>query len=625
MTTRREALRCALLTAAGPRLFGAADPAAWTPEWDRVLIDASVRRQDASFDEREMMIQRKVGPDYNYHSQIRNSVAHPTRESLVYALDLLEAGGEQRVRRAAGVIERVIALQDSDRASKWYGIWGYYMEEPPPKMGPADWNWADFNGSTLLLIAYRHGSKLPAPLMKKVNEAIRHAAYSVQRRNVTMSYTNIAIQGTFVTLAAAQLLEDTALRAYATDRLHRFAAQVDLTGSFNEYNSPTYANVSIVNLTRIRMMVRDPEALALTERIHERAWLHLGKHWHVPTRQLAGPMSRCYSTDIGSPLWIQKGLRGRLAFTSLDEVKGSGGEAEVAIHDYRCPDSVAPLFLKDSGARQHREVFIAAEAPVRPVQGTTWLDQEFCLGSANRSDFWIQRRPLLAYWGGPGRPARFVQLRFMKDDYDFSSALFYGVQERNYVLGLVNFRSPGGDKHISLDPIEKGEFAASRLRLCVDISGAPADPAVISDPSRFAVDLGGAKLWFAVRDAAFGKEKAKLSATKENGRFVISLDLIQPGERRMIRWSDASPAYVALSFAMEGGGGSLAEFDRRCRAMRYESRKAGDLRWSTPAGALALMAGTAVQTVAEQDRAFGEMVDGKPAPLVRLSDERLTS
>src|SRR5512140_2601074 len=170
MITRRNALRSALLTAAGPRLF-AADPAsAWTPEWDRPLIEAALRRQDAAFDEREMMVKRNVGPDYNYHSQIRNSVAHPTRDSLVYALDLLEAGGDQRARRAAGVIERVVALQDTDPSSKWYGIWGYHMEEPPPKMAPADWNWADFNGSTLLLIAYRHGSKLPAPLMSKVRE-----------------------------------------------------------------------------------------------------------------------------------------------------------------------------------------------------------------------------------------------------------------------------------------------------------------------------------------------------------------------------------------------------------------------------------------------------------------------
>ena len=38
---------------------------------------------------------------------------------------------------------------------------------------------------------------------------------------------------------------------------------------------------------------------SLAEKIHERAWLHIGKHWHAPSRQLAAPMSRCYRTDIG--------------------------------------------------------------------------------------------------------------------------------------------------------------------------------------------------------------------------------------------------------------------------------------------------------------------------------------
>jgi hypothetical protein len=141
------------------------------------------------------------------------------------------------------------------------------------------------------------------------------------------------VQGTFVTLAAAQLLDDKALWAYATDRQRRFARTVDETGSFAEYNSPTYANVTIVNLTRIRMFVKDAEVLALNARLHDRIWRHLAEHWHVPTLQLAGPMSRCYSTDIGSPLWLQKALGGRLPFATLDEIRsrtaGVAGETGI--------------------------------------------------------------------------------------------------------------------------------------------------------------------------------------------------------------------------------------------------------------------------------------------------------
>jgi hypothetical protein len=441
-----------------------------------------------------------------------------------------------------------------------------------------------------------------------------------------MTYTNIAIQGTFVTTAAAQLLGDSELDNYAVDRLRRFAATVDITGSFTEYNSPTYANVSIVNLTRMRMTLKDPDVLRLVDRIHSRVWTHLGKHWHVPTRQLAGPMSRCYTTDIGAPLWLQKALGGRLTFASLDDVKQQKvrSSGEVALHDYRAPDAVAPLFLALPHARQHREVFLPAGEPVRPVQGTTWLHPEFCLGSANRSDFWVQRRPLLAFWGEPARPARFVQMRFVKDDYDFTSALFYAVQEKNYVLGLMNFRTPGGDKHPGLDPVPESGFPASRMRLSLDIAGIEASAEVLADDARVAVNLGGAKLWFGCRKAVFGDAKPRLTAAREDGNLVISVDLLPGGAQSLIRWSQVPAAYVIFTLAMEGRSGTLQSFDRHCRQMPFEGAlDAGRVSWKTPAGKLALTGATAVRTVAEQDRAFAEWVDDRPVPLVRLSEERL--
>ncbi len=608
-----------------PSLLGA-DDGKWTAEWDAAILSAAVARLDAAFDPREDMLRRQVGSEYRYHTNMRSREVHPTRDTLEYALLLLEAGGADRAARAARIVERILSLQETDPSSNWYGLWGYYVEEPAPKMSPADWNWADFNGSLLLLIEYRHGSRLSPALRRNVREGIRHAARSVQRRNVSMTYTNIAVQGSFVTLAAAQLLDDAELRRYAAERLRRFAAAIDLTGSFAEYNSPTYANVTIVNLTRMRMTLRDSEDLELVDRIHTRAWLHLGKHWHTPTRQLAGPHSRSYSTDIGAPLWIQKALGGRVAFASLGDLKARRIEpsAETAIHDYRCPESVAPLFLQAGPPRQHREIFLPASAPVRPVQGTTWLAPDLCLGSVNRGDFWIQRRSLLAYWGGNRRPARFVQARFLKDDYDFTSALLYTVQQDNCILGLVNFRSPGGDKHPNLDPIENGEFEASRLRFCLDIAGAPKGAKILTGDSHLAVDLGGAKLWLNVREAAFRRQKPALSVEHEGDRLMLSIDLLRANAPQRVRWSETPAAYAVFSLAMEGASGSLEQFQRKCQAMSYEgSLSKGRVSWRTPAGWIGLTGNQSVKPVAEQDRAFSEWLDGKPVPLVRLSDERL--
>ncbi len=623
--TRREYAGSFLLALAKP---GRAAASGWSPEWDRELVLAAVARADRAFDPKEGMLTRSLGAEYHYHTNLRSTTAHPTRDSLEYGLMLLEARGEERRARALLIIERILAIQETGPDSKWYGIWGYYLEEPAPKMSPADFNWADFNGSLLLLIEHRHGSRLPAALRAKVREGIRHAAYAVRRRNVAMTYTNIAVQGTFVTLAAARLLDDAGLNRYAVDRLGRFEQTVDVTGSFAEYNSPTYANVTIANLTRIRMTLRDSEILARVEKIHQRAWLHLGKHWHVATRQLAGPLSRCYSTDIGRPLWIQKALGGRVAFATLEDVRQgrAPGSGEIATLDYRCPENLVPMFLEAGQPRQHREVFLPAAAPVRPVQGTTWLDRGFCIGSANRGDFWVQRRSLLAYWGGHERPARYLQLRFIKDDYDFTSALLYTAQEKNCVLGLVNFRSPGGDKHPSLDVIKNGEFEASRLRLCLDLAGVPENAAIESDASGASIDLGGARLWFRAQRAVFGGRTGRVSVGREEGRLVISVDLMREPKPRMVRWSEVGTAYIAFTLAMEGGSGSPDAFARRYGGFRFEEDRSGNalrLTWKTPVGVLGVTGGGAIQEASAQDRAFTESLDGRPVPITRLSDEKL--
>ncbi len=601
--TRRQALWTAPALAAAR----AALQAAWTPEWDRAVIEAALAGLDAQFDPSESMIARWVGSAYNYHSALRNMRVHPTRESLEYALLLLEAGEAARAERAIAIIERVVSLQETDPAGKFYGLWGYYLEEPAPKMTPADFNWADFNGSLLLLIEYRHGARLPARLREGVREAIRHAAYSVKRRNVTMTYTNIAVKGTFVTLAAGQLLEDRQLWEYARDRQRRFARTVDETGSFAEYNSPTYANVTLANLTRTRMCVRDAEVLALNDRIHERLWRHLAARWHVPTRQLAGPMSRCYSTDIGAPLWLQKALGGRLVFAGLEEIRARRVPVagEVGVLDYRCPEEVARHFLEDRPPRQVRELF----TPL--VQGTTWLDKDYALGSANRGTFWIQQRALLAYWGGAARPACWAHLRFMHDEYDFASALLYATQERNLVLGLVNFRTPGGDKHPSLDMIRDGVFQASSLRLRLDV----ADPEArirITGKRQALVERPGIRLVFELREGAFGDRSPVLRVDREEGRDALVVDLLKTGAPVEVRWAEVGPAYLVFTLAINPAD-RLPEYESRLEEGRIQAR------W----GELELAGAITPGPIEQQNAAFAEARRGRPVPAVRLSEERL--
>jgi hypothetical protein len=628
--------------AASGCLFAAGNPEKWTAEWDRALLKNAVDEQDREFDQAESMLARPVGAEYHYHTNIRSTRAHPTRDSLDYSLNLLETGDPERRKRALAVLERLLALQDTDPGSKWYGLWGYYMEEPASKMSPADWNWADFNGATLLMLNARHGEQLSSTLHTKVLAAIQHCAVSVMRRNVAMTYTNIATQGTFVTLAAAALAKDVELERYATERMRRLLKTIDETGSFAEYNSPTYANVTIVNLTRMRMLLRDAEMLRFADRIHERIWLHLAKHWHAPTGQLAGPMSRCYTTDIGKPLWMQKALGGAVAFATLSEVRSGSVRAagEVSYLEYRCPESLRKNFTTLAGTDEHRELFMFSGNKDFSVEGATYLTPAFCLGSANRSEFWIQRRPLLAYWGGSSRPAHFMQMRFLKDDYDFSSALFFAVQSRSAAACLVNFRSPGGDKHISLDPIEHGEFEASRLRVRFDLAQVSRHAAVLVNgkdgelektyplDARVAIDLGGALLGLQFRAVQFGSNKPLLTIAWEDGLLSVSLDLLDRGSRRLVKWSDVQQAFAVATLQMSESQRSLSDFDRNFSRQQCKVDAANgkvEIDWTAGGARLQLAGGTTVASVEEHNRLASFALNGKPVPEVRLSDEKLLS
>lgn len=587
----------------------------WPADWDRELIERSVKAGDLRYDAKEHMLRVIIPPGYRYHTTLRDMQAHPTRDSLDYAVCLLEEGSAQRAERARMILDRVLPLQVTDPESKWYGIWGYYLEEPPGKMAPADWNWADFNGSYLLLIELRHGRKLGGPLRNQVRQAIAHAAESIRRRNVSMSYTNIAIQGTFVTMAAAELLDDARLRDYARDRSLRLARQIDETGTFNEYNSPTYARVSLTALTRYRMFARERETRERMARIERRLWEHMAAHWDAGRAQFAGPMSRCYSNDIGAPLWLEKALGGRLGLA--EPASGAGADAETAIHDYRCPEDLAERFLIPRPGREHVELFTyerTGEARFA-VQGTTWFGRDFSLGTVNRGDFWNQRRPLLAYYGDRSRPARTVVMRVVKDGYDFSSALLFSVQQGPRVLGLVNFRDPGGDRHISLDPIQDGAFKCGRLFLELRVEGLEESFDLKETDDGVVLASTHLSLGFRICGAAFGRHAPKLIAHRGAGNLTLTLDFKPQAKPDRVVWSKIKTAWSA--FALElGGGGQLVEFPAAKAAPR---ESAVEIEWRD----LWMRGGTRVASAPQQQEAFASRIGGQPVPIVRLSEASL--
>jgi hypothetical protein len=195
------------------------------------------------------------------------------------------------------------------------------------------------------------------------------------------------------------------------------------------------------------------------------------------------------------------------------------------------------------------------------------------------------------------------------------------VQDRGLLLGLVTFQNDGGDKHPSLDRIRNGEFTASRLRLRFDFTGLPEEA---SHASEFlALNMDSLKVRLQLREGKMGDLKPGISWLKEKDLHALSFDWFPPGEPRTIRWSEANNAYCVFTLAMAGREVSHDEF-RKTSNLAFSARAEGpkiDVKW----GPLSLQSRIAPGPLTGQDQAFSAQINGRPVPLIRLSDEKLTA
>jgi len=516
----------------------------------------ALARQDALYDPNESML-RSAFSSPGYHTTLSDGYVHRTRDSLIYAVALLDSGDPNNAARAAAIIERVIGLQDQDPGSRTYGIWSWFLEEPLDQMSPPDWNWADFCGTQLLQVAIDHRDRLPVDLRREVRESILHAARSIMRRDVGPGYTNIALMGTYVTLVAGEQFAVRELFAYGRERLQRFYDYTEEKGSFSEYNSPTYTVVAISEISRMRQHVRDAQSRALLNTLNDFSWHHLARRFHAPTRQWAGPHSRSYSTLLGNRTlgFIQRATGEEVTFMPEAEAWESIDAQRIKLE---CPAELDDNFLELEERRQEVEAFVRNPGDQHSIVGTTFLHPRYALGSVNIGDLWNQRRPLVAYWNGAGGVVA-MRVRCLHDDYDYSSASIFTVQDKNDALGAVVFATDRGDTHISLDRIGNATIMARDLRVRLQFEGAigglvlPGE-AALEEPIMFRSGLvAGA---FCVHQALFGGEPVRLKTGRDGEKAWIDVILYE-GVPRRIDFGEIEEAVVVFTLSVATPPGLL--------------------------------------------------------------------
>jgi len=485
---------------------------------------------------------------YGFLKAFQGFPVHPTRESVGYAAALLDTSDDALRWRAIKILQQVLPLQDQQENSRTYGIFPKYLEEKPFKIVQPDPNWCDFLATRLLQIILYNRHQLPSEIIIRIDTAILHAAYAIQRRNVPLDYTNIAIMGIYVTLTAAQVYKIPDLYKYALTRLRDFHDYTLDQGGFSEYNSPTYTTIALKVLGRLRLHIENAEAKPFINNLYRLAWEEIAYHFHASTLQWAGPHSRSYHTLLESEITalIERSTSERIVFGISDQYP--------AIDEHwlslPCPEDLESYFLPLEKPHSTSRT-LARKVPKQVL--TTYLSPSFTIGTINYSDFWHQRRPLLMYWGG-AKGASYLRLRCLYNGVDCAAAQFVSAQDESSILAGVSFATDINpiNPYIPSKTQETGiPIKDLRLRLefhvpseAVEFNVSP--PSSIDPKSPLHLCLGNLHVQILVPYAEFGSATPKWELQQTSSSLHLDL-ILWSGRKQLFRLSEMEEGAIALA------------------------------------------------------------------------------
>jgi hypothetical protein len=320
--------------------------------------------------------------------------------------------------------------------------------------------------------------------------------------------------------------------------------------------------------------VKDPESQKLIKKLNRIAWRHLARHFHPPTRQWSGPHSRCYRTLLGKSTlaFIQRATDGKVTFIPESEKAVS-----LDAHRLRakCPQDFLYYFTDLPSPRLQVEAFAKNKPDRHDIIGTTFLHPDYTLGSVNIGDLWNQRRPLLAYWNTDDGVIA-CRLRCLHDNYDYSSASIFTVQDQSDILGesdllgTVVFATDRGDTHISLDRIKDAKIMATDLRIRLEFEGAVAGlklPSKVQVGRPIQILSGQITFDFKVAYAVFGDFPITMHTSRDGNKAWIDIVLYN-GKQTQIDFNKIYTAVIIFALSINPAG-PMHLFYHRFEARSY--------------------------------------------------------
>jgi len=214
---------------------------------------------------------------------------------------ILEATGTpgygERGSKIEKAFENLESMQDRDPASKTYGNFHWYWDQPKPE----DLNAVEFVTQRAVLLKLCYGDRLSS-LSPKASESLdrilTNAVEGIHRQKVDVAYANIYLMKTWNLLALGQALNRPDLTTEGAAMLDNWITFTRKNG-ITEYLSPTYVGIDLDSLGLMANQLKDPTLKQKAEGALRFFWENIAANWFEPAQRLGGPHGRDYDYLTG--------------------------------------------------------------------------------------------------------------------------------------------------------------------------------------------------------------------------------------------------------------------------------------------------------------------------------------
>ncbi|KAF6817872.1 hypothetical protein CMUS01_12024 [Colletotrichum musicola] len=336
---------------------------------------------------------------------------HETRSSVWYATGLLQRNQNDDVEQAVKIIKNVISDQKKVPGEQWYGDYTVYPEEPSvgtpayPKNIFNSWdpNWRGFIGTNLIVIYEEFKHLLPDDVQGLILESMynntigdSYRVGGVDDDVLYPAYSNPALMRAVATGWTGRMLNESNMTAagelYAKEILDLF----NLNDTLSEFNSPTYAGVSIYALTLwAKYMPKDSLMGSNGARMIEAVWESIGNLYNANLRNVAGPWDRTYGFDMNQYLAILNvyiwslvgkdaapGIAETWSMAHADDFEYAPLIAVLApFHDALVPASVVEKLKAFPGEHMYEASAFSPPHDAAPRNVTAWMSANVTIGA----------------------------------------------------------------------------------------------------------------------------------------------------------------------------------------------------------------------------------------------------